>query len=82
MNDTPWQRDEPESPPESPCVKICVLDRQSGLCIGCLRSGDEIAAWPRMSAKARRALLAELPGRRAAAKPRRRGGRKARVGES
>jgi predicted Fe-S protein YdhL (DUF1289 family) len=36
---------------------------ESGLCIGCLRTVDEIAAWPAMAPDARRALMAELPGR-------------------
>ncbi len=74
MTDDLWQRDEPDSP----CVRVCVLDRASGLCIGCLRTGDEIAAWPGMGADQRRALLAELPARRDQVRPRRRGGRAAR----
>lgn len=32
----------------SPCVGICSLDAD-GLCRGCLRTVDEIAAWSRMS---------------------------------
>jgi len=35
--------------PESPCVKICKIDAVSGLCEGCLRTVDEIAAWPELS---------------------------------
>jgi predicted Fe-S protein YdhL (DUF1289 family) len=53
----------------SPCTGLCVLDPKSGLCRGCGRSGAEIAAWPRMPDAARRALLAELPARLAAAPP-------------
>ncbi|MEM9590798.1 MAG: DUF1289 domain-containing protein, partial [Pseudomonadota bacterium] len=30
---------------ETPCVNICMLDETSGLCIGCGRSGEEIADW-------------------------------------
>ncbi|MDA7949596.1 MAG: DUF1289 domain-containing protein [Hyphomicrobiaceae bacterium] len=33
----------------SPCVGICALDQQTGWCMGCGRSGDEIAAWNTMS---------------------------------
>jgi len=29
---------------ESPCKKICKLDA-SGVCLGCGRTGSEIAAW-------------------------------------
>ena len=66
-----WQRDEPESP----CQGLCILHAEEKICIGCLRSGDEIAAWGSMNAEARRALLAELPARKARLTPRRRGGR-------
>ena len=74
--DEVWRRPEPQSP----CKKVCVIHPESGLCIGCLRTGEEIAAWPRMAPEARRALMAELPGREGRL-ARRRGGRAARVGE-
>ena len=32
----------------SPCVGVCEIDLQSQLCIGCLRSADEIAIWPQI----------------------------------
>lgn len=32
----------------SPCVGVCTL-RTDGLCEGCLRNVDEIAAWSRLS---------------------------------
>jgi predicted Fe-S protein YdhL (DUF1289 family) len=47
----------------SPCNRVCVLDRESGHCIGCGRTGAEIGAWPGMEDAARRRLLALLPGR-------------------
>jgi predicted Fe-S protein YdhL (DUF1289 family) len=31
----------------SPCIGVCILD-EDGLCQGCHRSGDEIAAWGAM----------------------------------
>jgi len=49
--------------PPSPCIKVCVLDAQ-GLCIGCLRSADEIGRWMSMSAAEQWQLLAELAERR------------------
>jgi len=49
----------------SPCISVCVLDAASGLCTGCLRTLDEIAGWIDMSDEARRALIGELPNRRA-----------------
>ena len=29
----------------SPCISVCRMDEPSGLCVGCLRTLDEIAAW-------------------------------------
>jgi predicted Fe-S protein YdhL (DUF1289 family) len=55
-----------ESPIESPCVKICTLDTQAGLCRGCGRTLAEIAGWLRLTAGERRQIMAELPGRLAA----------------
>jgi predicted Fe-S protein YdhL (DUF1289 family) len=75
MTDEIWKRDEVESP----CVKTCVVHPEARLCIGCLRSIDEITAWSRMSPEARRAVMAELPGR-AGQLTKRRGGRAARQG--
>jgi uncharacterized protein len=75
MNDEVWKRDEIESP----CVKVCVIHEASGLCLGCYRSLDEIAAWSSLAPETRRAILAELPARKERVKPRRRGGRKARL---
>ena len=31
----------------TPCIGVCVL-RADGLCAGCFRTGDEIAAWSRL----------------------------------
>jgi hypothetical protein len=50
----------------SPCVSICAMDERSGLCVGCFRTLDEIAAWSVLDADAKRAVVARLPGRRAA----------------
>jgi len=43
-----------------------VLDEKSGLCVGCFRTLDEIAAWSVLGADAKRGVLAALPARRAA----------------
>jgi predicted Fe-S protein YdhL (DUF1289 family) len=72
--DEVWSRDEVESP----CVKICVVHPEARLCTGCLRTIDEITAWSRMSNDARRAVMAELPGRQPLLNVRR-GGRAARM---
>jgi len=75
VKDDVWKRDEIASP----CVKLCVVHPEARICVGCLRSIDEIAGWSRMSPEARAAVMAELPGR-APALARRRGGRMARLG--
>ena len=66
----PWRRDEPESP----CVQICSM-HPSGLCVGCLRTIEEIAGWRAMAPDERREVLAALPAR-ASRLARRRGGRR------
>lgn len=77
MTDTLWTRDEIESP----CVKICVIHPDSKLCTGCLRTLEEIAQWSRMSATARREIMASLPAR-APQLTQRRGGRAGRLNRS
>ena len=51
----------------SPCVGICRLDPTTGLCAGCMRSVDEIAAWPEASNAERLAIVQRLRERRRAA---------------
>jgi predicted Fe-S protein YdhL (DUF1289 family) len=49
---------------KSPCVKVCIMDPQRDVCMGCARSLDEIARWGVMSEKERDAVMAALPERR------------------
>jgi predicted Fe-S protein YdhL (DUF1289 family) len=51
-------------PPASPCINVCVLGA-AGYCLGCLRTGDEIARWRDMSASEQWQLIDELARRRA-----------------
>ncbi|MBN8605715.1 MAG: DUF1289 domain-containing protein [Caulobacterales bacterium] len=55
-------------PISSPCIKVCAVSGQNGLCIGCGRTLREIASWGSLDEPARQAIMAELPGRLAAAK--------------
>lgn len=48
---------------DTPCIQICVVDTVSGYCIGCGRTGDEIAAWIRMTPEERRRTMDLLPDR-------------------
>ena len=49
----------------SPCSSVCTVDPVSGLCVGCYRTLDEIAGWIGFSNETKRAVIAELPARRA-----------------
>ena len=57
----------PAPKPSSPCTKVCVLDAATGLCCGCGRTRDEIAAWDSLSEDRRRAVMAGLGARMRAA---------------
>lgn len=48
----------------SPCINVCRMDPASGLCRGCFRTLDEIAAWSAMAPAARTATLAAVAERR------------------
>jgi len=47
---------------ESPCIGTCTIGPE-GLCIGCCRSADEVAAWLSYTAEQRRAIMQGLPAR-------------------
>jgi predicted Fe-S protein YdhL (DUF1289 family) len=48
---------------ETPCVKICVIDKATRQCTGCLRTLDEIARWSSFTSLERRRIMNELPTR-------------------
>ena len=48
---------------KSPCTKVCQMDPERGLCLGCGRTLDEIARWATMTDEERDAVLAELLSR-------------------
>ncbi|HEY0052915.1 MAG TPA: DUF1289 domain-containing protein [Caulobacteraceae bacterium] len=50
--------------PLTPCVKVCVVDGESGLCLGCFRTLAEIAGWGGLGDEARAAVMRDLPARR------------------
>lgn len=51
-------------PIATPCIKVCVVDGDSGLCLGCLRTLPEIAEWSRLDDQRRDRIMDELPMRR------------------
>jgi predicted Fe-S protein YdhL (DUF1289 family) len=40
----------------SPCISVCRMDAATGICEGCYRTLDEIAAWSRASEDEKRAV--------------------------
>ncbi|MEJ6790195.1 DUF1289 domain-containing protein [Brevundimonas sp. BR2-1] len=62
----------PQTPPRSiatPCIKVCVVDGASSLCLGCFRTLSEIAGWSGLTDDQRAAVIADLPARRSRADP-------------
>lgn len=55
-----------EGPVPSPCIDVCRMNPASGLCEGCLRTIDEIAAWSQMRDDDKRVVWTALERRRIA----------------
>lgn len=51
----------------TPCIRVCLLDPETGLCEGCGRTADEIAGWGRLGEAERLAVMAGLEDRMRAA---------------
>jgi predicted Fe-S protein YdhL (DUF1289 family) len=47
----------------TPCIRVCILDPETGLCEGCGRTRDEIASWFGLSEEERLRIMAELDER-------------------
>jgi predicted Fe-S protein YdhL (DUF1289 family) len=47
----------------SPCIRVCVVDGPTDLCLGCGRTLPEIASWGRLTEEQRLAIMAGLPER-------------------
>lgn len=62
---------DPDDYVKSPCIRVCTLDPRTDICVGCLRTLDEIRCWGSLPAAGKRAILAELETRRRAGAPRR-----------
>ncbi|MGE5669065.1 MAG: DUF1289 domain-containing protein [Betaproteobacteria bacterium] len=65
----PQEDREGSAPPArvaSPCVSVCRIDEVTGLCVGCQRTLDEIAAWATLDDDARREIWVAITQRRAA----------------
>ncbi|NLD68621.1 MAG: DUF1289 domain-containing protein [Limnobacter sp.] len=49
----------------SPCISICKIDPEDGLCIGCQRTIDEIANWGAMTPEQRTEVWGRIAERKA-----------------
>ena len=47
----------------SPCIGVCKIDTLKNLCIGCLRSSNEIAMWSQMEDKRAIEIIEEIKSR-------------------
>jgi predicted Fe-S protein YdhL (DUF1289 family) len=59
----------PPAPIVTPCVKVCIVDGESGLCLGCYRTLGEVAGWSALAEPDRLRIMAELPARRGRIRP-------------
>lgn len=50
----------------SPCVNVCVMDDERGVCRGCVRTLGEIANWPSYTRAEKLAVLDTIAQRKAA----------------
>ena len=69
------------SPPSTPCIQVCAIDPRSGLCVGCGRTLNEIAAWGGLDEASRLAIMEGLEARLVAARSRKARGRPLRAWE-
>ena len=47
----------------SPCVGVCSIDPKSKLCLGCLRSSNEIAIWPQIDNQKALEIMKDIKNR-------------------
>ncbi len=55
-----------QSPVPSPCISMCKMAPDTGLCEGCLRTIDEIIGWASQTDEYKRAVWTEIRRREAA----------------
>jgi predicted Fe-S protein YdhL (DUF1289 family) len=60
------------TPIVTPCIKVCVVDGESGLCMGCFRTLAEVASWSRLDDGQRETIMSELAQRPVRIRPEKR----------
>lgn len=56
---------EQQTPVPSPCINVCRMVPETGLCEGCLRTIDEIVAWGSAGDDYKRAVWGQIRRREA-----------------
>ncbi len=56
---------EEQTPVPSPCINVCRMVPETGLCQGCMRTIEEIVAWGKADDGYKRAVWAEIRRREA-----------------
>tara|TARA_B110000914_G_C15121108_1_gene290629 strand:+ start:93 stop:299 length:207 start_codon:yes stop_codon:yes gene_type:complete len=49
---------------KSPCINVCLMDESRGVCIGCLRTQDEIGGWVTFSDHEKKKILVKATERK------------------
>jgi len=49
---------------DSPCIDICTIDRDSGECIGCGRTVEEVSNWANFDNLKKKQILENLNARK------------------
>ena len=47
----------------SPCIGVCKLDIDSNICVGCLRTAEEIANWPQLDNEKAMQIMRQIKDR-------------------
>jgi len=63
-SERPGDRGAETTPVASPCIDVCRMSPATGLCEGCLRTLDEIAAWSRLDDDAKSQVWQAIEQRR------------------
>lgn len=56
---------EEQTPVPSPCINVCRMVPETGLCQGCMRTIEEIVAWGKADDAYKRVVWAEIRRREA-----------------
>jgi len=47
----------------SPCIGVCKLDIDRNICLGCLRTAEEIANWPQLDNEKAMQIMGQIKDR-------------------